>query len=44
MYQMLNEVDDGVLHVRRGDFMTQTMHYTQYISFAKDAENVSDAK
>lgn len=27
MYQMLNEVDDGVLLVHRGDFMTQTVHY-----------------
>jgi hypothetical protein len=27
MYQMLNEVDDGVLLVRRGDFMTQMVHY-----------------
>lgn len=43
MYQMLNEVDDGVLHVRRVKFMTQTVRYTQYFSFAKDAENVSDA-
>lgn len=43
MYQMLNEVDDGVLPIRRGDFMTQMVHYTQYISFAKDAENVPDA-
>lgn len=25
---MLNEVDDGVLHVRRRDFMTQTVHYS----------------
>ena len=29
MCQMLNEVDDGVLLVRRGDFMTQTVRYPQ---------------
>lgn len=27
MYRMLYEVDDGVLPVRRGDFMTQTIRY-----------------
>lgn len=27
MYQMLNEIDDGVLLVRRGNFMTQTIRY-----------------
>lgn len=27
MYQMLNEVDDGVLPVRQGIFMTQMVHY-----------------
>ena len=37
---MLYEVDDGVLSVRQGDFMTQTMHYTQYVSFAKDADKL----
>ena len=26
---MLNEVDDGVLLVRREDFMTQTVRYPQ---------------
>ena len=26
---MLNEVDDGVLLVRRGGFMTQTVRYPQ---------------
>ncbi|WP_304275681.1 hypothetical protein [Phascolarctobacterium succinatutens] len=41
---MLNEIDDGVLLVRRGNFMTQTIRYMQYVFFAKDAENVSDAK
>lgn len=27
MYRMLNEFYDGVLHVRRVKFMTQTVHY-----------------
>lgn len=44
MCRMLNEIDDGALTVRRGDFITQMVHYLQYISFAKGAENVSDAK
>lgn len=27
MCRMLNEIDDGVLLVRRGNFMTQTIRY-----------------
>ena len=43
MYQMLNEVDDGVLLVRRGDFMTQIAHYP-HTCFLETVENVPDAK
>lgn len=43
MYQMLNEVDDDVLHVRRGGFMTQMVHYL-HTCFLETVENVPDAK
>lgn len=43
MCRMLNEIADGVLLVRRGNFMTQIARYP-HTCFLETVENVPDAK
>lgn len=43
MCRMLNEIADGVLLVRRGNFMKQIARYPQTY-FLETVENVPDAK